>query len=46
MMGGESGEFLRKMVEEFHALRGVILSEDEGLNISNFFDSSEKKEQQ
>ena len=46
MMGGESGDFLRKVVEEFHALRGVILSEDEGLNISSYFDAGEKKEQQ
>ena len=45
-MGGESGEMLKRFVEEFYALRGVILSEDEGLHISSYFDPSESKEQQ
>ena len=44
-MGGESTEFLKKVVDEFFAVRGIILSDNEGLHICSNFAPSEKKEQ-
>ena len=32
-MGGESTEFLKRFVEEFHCLKGIVLSESEGMLI-------------
>jgi hypothetical protein len=36
-MGGESTEFLKKFVEDFYAIKGIILSDDEGLHICSSF---------
>lgn len=32
-MGGESTEFLKKVVEEFHCLKGIVLSDSDGILI-------------
>lgn len=32
-MGGESTEFLKRIVEEFHCLKGIILSDSDGILI-------------
>jgi len=32
-MGGESTEFLKRMVEEFHHLKGIVLSDSDGILI-------------
>ena len=37
IMGGESTELLKKLVEEFFVLRGIILSDNEGLHICSSF---------
>jgi len=44
-MGGESTDFLRKIVEEFNCVRGIILSDSEGLHICSSFAQQERKEQ-
>lgn len=32
-MGGESTEFLKRIVEEFHCLKGIVLSDSDGILI-------------
>lgn len=44
-MAGESSDFLRRIVEEFFCVRGIILSDSEGLHICSSFSTLEHKEQ-
>lgn len=32
-MGGESAEFLKRMIDEFHCVKGIMLSDNDGVLI-------------